>query len=90
MNTQNLRSKLIVCLAVYFADNVKMHLTPFTSEFASRRAAGRQRGLHPNAPFADSKRFTPRPRNAPSSSGNPFTHKLSDLFSWKRAMLDPL
>jgi len=43
-----------------------------SSEFASQRAAGRQRGLHPDAPFADSNRFTPRPRNAPSSSGYPF------------------
>ena len=30
------------------------------------------RGLHPRTPFADSKRPIPRPRNLPSSSGNPF------------------
>ena len=34
-------------------------------------AAGRERGLHPRTPFADSKRSTPRPRNPPPAPAVP-------------------
>lgn len=48
---------------------------------ARQRAPGRERGLHPRTPFADSKRFIPRPRNPPFRSGNPFVYGRVCYFS---------